>query len=104
VIHLWVVNADATAEAGLKQIRKLAMTGGVDVALPELLSEDEVMRIVTAWTPELQRYAEGTSAYRSSTAYRILDLVSQNASYLKVALGVSGFHKFVDSKRDLSKE
>jgi hypothetical protein len=95
VIHTWLADSRIAPEVALKQIRKLAMTGGVEITLSSTLGEDEVVNLVQQWLPHLERYEVGSSAYRSSTAYRILEAVAQDARYCEVAELVTGFQNFL---------
>jgi hypothetical protein len=95
VIHTFVVNAETSAEVSLKQIRKLAMTGGVDIELSKGLSDSELKGVLEQWLPQLGKYNAGTSAYRSCTAYRVLLLVNQSYEYSKAARESEGFRDFL---------
>ncbi|MCB0328206.1 MAG: hypothetical protein KDD70_01045 [Bdellovibrionales bacterium] len=72
MIHLLVVQPEASVSEVEKLARRYAMTGGFEVALPESLSSSERFQLRAVWEPRLEKYPAGSAARCSSLAGRIL--------------------------------
>ncbi|MBX7137126.1 MAG: hypothetical protein K1X83_04010 [Oligoflexia bacterium] len=72
MIELLEIDPEITVEEVKKAARRLAMTGGFEVALQEGLSEQQLTVIIDRFGPEVGVYEMGDARRRSSTAFRIL--------------------------------
>ena len=62
-----------------KRARKLAMTGGFELALPEGIGESGLLKLIDTYLPELLCYDPGQLTYKSNNAFRVLELVIAHA-------------------------
>ena len=76
MIHLLEVGPDIELTVLKKLSRKLAMTGGYEIALRSDLVVDDLRELIDQHLPELKKYPSGTAEYCSNNSYRVLELVA----------------------------
>lgn len=75
MIHELIIKPDSTPKSLRKEARKLAMTGGYEVILASDLTPQDLEKLYTLFSPELDKYPAGEASYKNSLAYRVLDLI-----------------------------
>ena len=77
MIHLLEIDPDLEVAQLKKLSRRYAMTGGYEITLKQGLTTEDISVIARRFIPELDTSARGSSAYKTSNAYRILSLILQ---------------------------
>lgn len=75
MIHLLEIGPEITEKQLSKLSRRYAMTGGYELCLAEKLTSEDLGLIIERFIPPLEAYERSEARYRSSNAYRILNLV-----------------------------
>ena len=82
MIHLIEVDSSSTPVGLKRAIRRAAMTGGVELALKEELSTDQLDHLIQRFITVLETDLSAGAFRRASGAYRVLSLV---LNHLKVS-------------------
>lgn len=78
MIHLLEVYPELSLKELKKLSRRYAMTGGYELALRPGLNKKDLNVLLSLYSPELKSFQPTTTRFKSSNAFRILQLVKKH--------------------------
>lgn len=81
MIHSLIIDSAMDLRQLKKLTRKYAMTGGVEFELGSELAQENIPELIKELREDLMRYADEPLRRKTSTAFRVLDLFSQDERF-----------------------